>query len=110
MVIGDFLEMVIVLVMGVSGIIVNDKMGFVEVGVGFELGVVNDVSFGVNLVRERLEVDGRSGNFFFGGVVIVGEVIIVGKIEIYYLVLGVDESSESGKVSVYMLVVEEINM
>lgn len=40
----------------------------------------------------------------------MGEVTTVGKTETHHSVLGVDESSESGKASVYMSVAEEINM
>lgn len=108
--IGDLSETAIVPVTGVSGTTANDKTGLVEIGVGLELGVVDDTSLGVDSVRERLEVDGRSGNLLLGSVITVGEVTTVGETETHHSVLGVDESGESGKAGVDMLVAEEINM
>lgn len=108
--IGDLSETAIVPVTGVSGTTANDKTGLVEIGVGLELGVVDDTSLGVDSVRERLEVDGRSGNLLLGSVITMGEMTTVGETETHHSVLGVDESSESGKAGVDMLVTEEINM
>lgn len=96
--IGDLSETAIVPVTGVSGTTANEKTGLEEVGVGLELGVVNDTSLGVDSVRERLEVDGRSSDLLLGGVVTVGEVTTVRETKTHHSVLGADEGSESGKV------------
>lgn len=108
--IGDLSETAIVPVTGVSGTTANEKTGLEEVGVGLELGVVNDTSLGVDSVRERLEVDGRSSDLLLGGVVTVGEVTTVRETKTHHSVLGADEGSESGKAGVYMLVAEETNL
>lgn len=108
--IGDLSETAIVPVTGVSRTTANEKTGFEEVGVGLELGVVNDTSLGVDSVRERLEVDGRSSDLLLGGVVTVGEVTTIRETKTHHSVLGADEGSESGKAGVYMLVAEEINL
>lgn len=108
--IGDLSETAIVPVTGVSGTTANEETGLEEVGVGLELGIVNDTSLGVDSVRERLEVDGRSSDLLLGGVVTVGEVTTVRETKTHHSVLGADEGSESGEAGVYMSVVEETNL
>jgi hypothetical protein len=95
--IGDLPQSCIVPITGVGGTTADQQSRLVEVGVGLELGVVDDTGRGVDSVWERLEVDGRSGNLLLGSVVTVSQVTSVGETETHNSVLGVDEGSERGE-------------
>lgn len=95
--VGDLSETGVVPVTGVSGTTADEETGLVEVGVGLELGVVDDTGGRVNSVREGLEVDGRSGDLLLGGVVTVSQVSSIGETETHDSVLGLDQGSEGGK-------------
>jgi hypothetical protein len=58
---------------------------------------VEETGTWLDTVRERLEVDGRSGDLFFGGVVTVGQVTTVWKAETHDTVLRVDQSGKRGE-------------
>jgi hypothetical protein len=98
--IGDFPQSRVIPISGVGGSTTNDQSGLVEVGVGLELGVVDDTGRRVDSVGERLEVDGRSGNLLLGSVVTVSQVTSIGETETHDSVLGVDERSECGEAGV----------
>lgn len=95
--VGDLSETSVVPVAGVGRTAANDETGLEEVRVGLELGVVDDTSSGVDAVRERLEVDRRSGDLLLGSVVAVGEVAAVRETETHDTVLGVDQGGEGGE-------------
>lgn len=95
--IGNLSQSSIVPVSGVGGSSADQQPRFEEVGVGLELRVVDDTGGGVDSVRERLEVDGRSGNLLLGSVVTVSQMSSIGKTETHDSVLGLDESGERGK-------------
>jgi hypothetical protein len=77
--VGDLPQSCIVPITGVGGTTANEQSRLVEVGIGLELGVVDDTGRGVDSVRERLEVDGRSGDLLLGSVVTVSQVTSVGE-------------------------------
>jgi hypothetical protein len=93
----DLSETSVVPVAGVGRTAANDETGLEEVRVGLELRVVDDTSRGVDAVRERLEVDRRSGDLLLGGVVAVGEMTAVRETETHDTVLGVDQGGEGGE-------------
>ena len=95
--IGNLPQSRVIPISGVGGSTTNEQSGLVEVGVGLELGVVDDTGRGVDSVWERLEVDGRSGNLLLGSVVTVSQVTSVRETETHDSVLGVDERSECGE-------------
>jgi hypothetical protein len=96
--VGNVTETLVVPVTGVGRGTADEQAGLEQVGVAGETLVVEDTGLGYYLVRERLEVDGRSGDLLLGGVVTVGEVTTVREAETHDTVLGVDERGERGKV------------
>lgn len=98
--IGNLPQSRVIPISGVGGSTTNEQSGLVEVGVGLELGVVDDTGGGVDSVWERLEVDGRSGNLLLGSVVTVSQVASVRETETHDSVLGVDERSEGGEAGI----------
>jgi hypothetical protein len=56
--IGNLPQSAVVPITGVGGTTTDDKSGLKEVGVGLELGVVDDTGLSVDSVGERLKVDG----------------------------------------------------
>lgn len=63
-----------------------------------ETFVVEETSLGVDLVRERLEVDGRGRDLLLGGVVTVSQVTTRGETETHDSVLGLEQSGKGSKV------------
>lgn len=95
--VGNLSEPSVVPVSGVGGTTADDQSWLEQVGVGLELWVVDDTGGWVDSVRERLEVDRRSGDLLLGGVVTVGQVTTVWETETHDSVLGVDQSGEGGE-------------
>lgn len=98
--IGDLSESSIVPISWVGGTTTDEQSWLVEVGVGLELWVVDDTGRWVDSVRERLEVDGRSGDLLLGGVVTVSQVSTIGETETHDSVLGLDERGEGGEAEI----------
>lgn len=96
--VGNLSKPGVVPVSRVSGSTTHDESRLVEVGVGVQLLIVNQVSLGVDSVRERLKVDGRRGNLLLGGVVTMGQVTTIGETETHDSVLRVNERSKGSKV------------
>ncbi len=71
----------------------DDELGAESLGGLAELDIVNEAGGGVDLVRERLEVDGGGGDLLGGGVEAVGEVTARGEIETHDAVVGLEETS-----------------
>jgi hypothetical protein len=95
--IGNLPQSRVVPVSGVGGTTTNEQSRLVKVGVGLELGVVNDTGGGVDSVWERLEVDGRCGDLLLGSVVTVSQVTTIGQTETHNSVLRVDQGGEGGE-------------
>jgi hypothetical protein len=96
--VGDLSQSLVVPVSGVGGSSTDDHSGLVETGVGGQLLVVDETGSRCDSVRERLEVDGRSGDLLLGGVVTVSQVTTVGKTQTHDSVLRVDQGGESRKI------------
>lgn len=77
--VGNLAKASVVKVPGVSGSTADENLGLEEVGVLLESIVVDQASGGVNLVRERLEVDGGSRDVALGGEGTVGTVAARGQ-------------------------------
>jgi hypothetical protein len=96
--VGDLAQASVVEVPRVRGGTANDDPGLEEDGVLLEGVVVDQPGGVVDLVRERLEVDGRRRDLALGGVGTVGEVTSVGETKTHDAVLRLDESGEGGEV------------
>lgn len=96
--VGNLSQSLVVPVSGVGGSTTNDQSGLVQASVGSELFIVDQTGSGGDSVRERLEVDGRSGNLLLGGVVAVSQVTTVRETQTHDSILRVDQGGESGKV------------
>lgn len=97
--VGDLSQSLVVPVSRVGRSSTDDHSGLVKAGVGGQLLVVDETGSRGDPVRERLEVDGGSGDLLLGGVVTVCQVTTVGKTQTHDSVLRVDQGGESRKVS-----------
>jgi hypothetical protein len=96
--VGDLTHASVVEVARVRGGTADDDPGLEEDGVLLQSIVVDETSRGVDLVRERLEVDGRGRDLALGGVSTVSEVTSVSETKAHDAVLGLNESGEGGEV------------